>query len=60
MKKKSIKSLKLNKKSITDLNSPNGGAQAIDTHFGCNNTGCVGPPRNTCGIINCELEQVKY
>ncbi|QHI39161.1 hypothetical protein IMCC3317_45630 [Kordia antarctica] len=54
MKKRNLKSLDLNKKSISNLeNNVKGGA--IKTLIGCANTGCVGPIKNTCGIINCDL-----
>lgn len=55
MKKRELKNLDLNKKSISNLeNALRGGA--IPTLVKCHNdTGCVGPIRETCGIINCEL-----
>lgn len=53
MKKRAFKNLVLNKKSISDLDNKKGGA--IDTVVGCANTGCVGEPKHTCGIINCDL-----
>ncbi len=56
MKKHELKNLALNKKSISNLeNVLKGGA--IPSLKECPNaTGCVGPIRKTCGIINCELE----
>jgi hypothetical protein len=52
MKKRDLKNLALNKKSISNLeNELHGGA--IPTIGYCA-TGCVGPIRVTCGIINCE------
>ena len=52
MKKQNLKSLNLNKKSISSLeNNVYGGA--LPTAKECA-TGCVGPIRMTCGIINCE------
>ncbi len=53
MKKRALKTLTLNKKSISNLESIVYGG-AIPT-FGDCATGCVGPIRQTCGIINCEL-----
>jgi hypothetical protein len=57
MKKRALKNLNLNKSSVSTLdNLVKGGAVPINSVIGCNNTGCVGPPRNTCGIINCDLQ----
>ena len=53
MKKQNVKSLDLNKKSISNLESNVYGG-AVPTYGDCA-TGCVGPIRATCGIINCEL-----
>ncbi|MEM6718915.1 MAG: hypothetical protein AAF611_06360 [Bacteroidota bacterium] len=57
MKKRELKSLALNKKSISSLDEAvKGGAKPIDSLvILCNNTGCIGPVRQTCGIVNCEL-----
>ncbi len=54
MKKRELKNLALNKKSISNLENKTGGA--IDSVIGCANTGCVGPIKHTCGIINCDLQ----
>ena len=54
MKKRDLKNLILNKSSNSNLENKKGGA--IDTIIGCANTGCVGPVKQTCGIINCELD----
>ncbi|MBC8757203.1 hypothetical protein H2O64_21210 [Kordia sp. YSTF-M3] len=57
MKKRGIKNLSLNKKSISILdNLVKGGAEPIESKIGCANTGCVGEPKHTCGIINCDLQ----
>ena len=57
MKKQGLKNLVLNKKSISNLEKiVKGGATPIDSINGCANTGCIGPPKQTCGIINCELQ----
>lgn len=56
MKKKGLKNLALNKKSVSNLeNLVKGGAAPIESLIGCANTGCVGPIKHTCGIIMCEL-----
>lgn len=59
MKKRSFKSLNLNKKSISNLEDLLKGG-AIPTNHGCqNDTGCIGPVKETCGIINCALPAEK-
>ena len=56
MKKRKLKCLDLNKKSISILdNLVKGGAAPIDSVVGCANTVCIGPVKITCGIINCDL-----
>lgn len=51
MKKRSIKNLALNKKSITNLNSSNGGAIHKDPSFiGCH-TGCDGDFDHSCTFV---------
>ena len=55
MKKRAIKNLALNKKSISILENRVIGGLAEKTFDGCANTGCVGPIQHTCGIINCNL-----
>ena len=57
MKKRNLKTLDLNKKSISILdNLVKGGAAPIESLIGCANTGCIGEPKHTCGIINCDLK----
>lgn len=56
MKKRELKSLTLNKKIVCNLDeSVKGGALPHTDKFCPNDTGCIGPVRETCGIINCEL-----
>ena len=56
MKKQEIKGLALNKKSISNLENVLNGGIAIPSYKECPQaTGCVGPIRKTCGIINCEI-----
>lgn len=57
MKKKGLKNLALNKKSVSNLdNIIKGGIAPVDSlAVICANTGCVGPVKHTCGIINCDL-----
>lgn len=52
MKKRSLKTLKLNKKQVSDLQKVGAGATPIAE---VNNTGCIGPYKHTCGIVNCNL-----
>ncbi|AXG70828.1 hypothetical protein KORDIASMS9_03075 [Kordia sp. SMS9] len=59
MKKRELKSLALNKKSVSNLdNLVKGGIhEPIDSLVKlCADTGCVGPIKQTCGIINCDLQ----
>lgn len=56
MKKREFKSLALNKKSISNLDDSVKGGALPHTHKYCpNDTGCIGPVKETCGIINCML-----
>ncbi|KAB8154906.1 hypothetical protein EZY14_003225 [Kordia sp. TARA_039_SRF] len=56
MKKRELKNLILNKKSICNLDDSIKGGALPHTEKECpNNTGCIGPVKETCGIINCQL-----
>ena len=57
MKKRALKTLALNKKSISNLENVLKGGIAIPSYKECpHQTGCVDPIRKTCGIINCEIK----
>ena len=56
MKKRNLKNLDLNKTSISNLENVLKGGAIPTLHECPNATGCVGPIRKTCGIINCELK----
>ena len=53
MKKRNLKSLKLNKKSISNLKGGFTKPSPVSVKLLCN-TGCDSPVQ-TCGIINCNL-----
>ncbi|PTX62381.1 hypothetical protein C8N46_103482 [Kordia periserrulae] len=56
MKKRELKNLILNKTSISNLDeSIKGGALPHSEKDCANDTGCIGPVKETCGIINCQL-----